>query len=92
MKANVHKLVLMALFLVICVVASAQVHNFNIYNSSHRKVLALYVPDKDGIYQKSDAQEVKEISEAGQYYAYDKKAKKLYVKTATGNYEVSLDD
>ena len=92
LKANVHKLVLMALFLVICVVASAQVHNFNIYNSSHRKVLALYVPDKDGIYQKSDAQEVKEISEAGQYYAYDKKAKKLYVKTATGNYEVSLDD
>ena len=92
LKANVHKLVLMALFLFICVVASAQVHNFNIYNSSHRKVLALYVPDKDGIYQKSDAQEVKEISEAGQYYAYDKKAKKLYVKTATGNYEVSLDD
>ena len=90
--ANVHKLVLMALFLVICVGVFAQVHNFNLYNSSHRKVLALYVPDKDGIYQKSDVQEVKEISEAGVYYAYDKKAKKLYVKTTTGNYEVSLDD
>nr|WP_287843645.1 hypothetical protein [Prevotella sp.] len=87
-----HKLVLMALFLVICVGVFAQVHNFNLYNSSHRKVLALYVPDKDGIYQKSDVQEVKEISEAGVYYAYDKKAKKLYVKTTTGNYEVSLDD
>ncbi|WP_262301791.1 hypothetical protein [Segatella hominis] len=82
----------MALFLVICVGVFAQVHNFNLYNSSHRKVLALYVPDKDGIYQKSDVQEVKEISEAGVYYAYDKKAKKLYVKTTTGNYEVSLDD
>lgn len=92
MLANVHKLVLMALFLVICVGVFAQVHNFNLYNSSHRKVLALYVPDKDGIYQKSDVQEVKEISEAGVYYAYDKKAKKLYVKTTTGNYEVSLDD
>lgn len=90
--ANVHKPVLMALFLVICVGVFAQVHNFNLYNSSHRKVLALYVPDKDGIYQKSDVQEVKEISEAGVYYAYDKKAKKLYVKTTTGNYEVSLDD
>lgn len=89
---NVQKLGLLALLLVICVGSSAQVYNFNYLNSSLRKVLALYLPDKDGIFQKSDAQEVKEITEAGLYYAYDKKAKKLYVKTSTGNYEVLLDD
>ena len=89
---NVQKLALLALLLVICVGSSAQVYNFNYLNSSLRKVLALYLPDKDGIFQKSDAQEVKEITEAGLYYAYDKKAKKLYVKTSTGNYEVLLDD
>lgn len=89
---NVQKLGLLALLLVICVGSSAQVYNFNYLNSSLRKVLALYLPDKDGIFQKSDAQEVKEITKAGLYYAYDKKAKKLYVKTSTGNYEVLLDD
>lgn len=70
LMANVHKIALVALFLVICVVASAQVHNFNCYNSSHRKVLTLYVPDKDGIYQKSNVQEVKELSEAGSLWVF----------------------
>lgn len=32
------------------------------------------------------------VFEASIYYAYDKKEKKLYVKTSTGNYEISLDD
>ena len=72
--------------------ASAQVYKFNYLNSSLRKVLALWVADKDGIYQKNDLSEVKEVFEAATYYAYDKKEKKLYVKTSTGNYEISLDD
>ena len=45
---NVQKLALLALLLVICVGSPAQVYNFNYLNSSLRKVLALYLPDKDG--------------------------------------------
>lgn len=30
------------------------------------------------------------VFEVSIYYAYDKKEKKLYVKTSTGNYEISF--
>ena len=86
----------MGLFLILFIMqvsrVQAQVYKFNYLNSSLRKVLALWVADKDGIYQKSDLSEVKEVFEAATYYAYNKKEKKLYVKTSTGNYEISLDD
>ena len=86
-----HALVFLLLF-VGASMASAQAYKFNYLNSSLRKVLALWVADKDGIYQKSNISEVKELYGIATYYAYDKKEKKLYVKTSTGNYEISLDD
>ena len=90
------KILLFVLFLMIGVSSNAQVRYIfnNRTNSLSITAIVLYKLNSSNFYYKEENLNIEDlpVNSIKNYYAYDKKNKKLYVETAEGNYVIVLMD
>lgn len=83
-----HLLMLAALLLALApTVTRAQ---YTMANSLLRRAVVVYDRDSNGFFLKNEERLVDEVPVGEKVYAFDKAAANLYVRTANGNYEVTL--
>ena len=82
-------LLFILLVLTSCIPVSAQYYGTT--NSLSRRAMVIYLQGSKGFYYRSSEQMLNEVSGIQKQYAFDKKAKTLYVLTTNANIAIALN-
>lgn len=85
---NMKRSILYLLLFLTCVCARAQ---YNAYNSFNRMMIVSWERGSDGYYHRIENKMVDEVFGVMKNYAYDKKARNLYVLTPNANVMITLE-